>query len=61
MILKEVENFIEVLVPNGFDIASQLFQSEFGLRFAMRMVKDRHQLANETWDSNRLCDIQPLA
>jgi hypothetical protein len=36
------------MVFHSLDILSQLLQSEFGLHFAVRMVKDIHQLPDNT-------------
>ena len=44
MVVKESENLIEMLVFQHVDILSQLFESELRLGFAVRMVKDIHQL-----------------
>ena len=44
VIIKELGNLIEMTVCKNMDILSQLVQSELGLRFAVRMVKDMHQL-----------------
>ena len=37
-------SFLTIRVFQSVDILSQLLQSELGVRFAMRMVKDIHQL-----------------
>ena len=44
MIVKELKNLMQMLVFQRVDILSQLVQAELGLRFAVRMVKDMHQL-----------------
>jgi hypothetical protein len=44
MVVKEWENLIEMLVFQRVDILSQRFQSELCWGFAVRMVKDMHQL-----------------
>ena len=44
MIVKELKNLMQMLVFQRVDIRPQLVQSELGLRFAVRMVKDSHQL-----------------
>ena len=40
VIVKELGNLIKMRVFKSVDILSQLLQSELGLRFAVRMVKD---------------------
>ena len=42
--IKELGNLLKMTVFKNLDILSQLVQSELGLRFAVRMVKDIHQL-----------------
>ena len=42
--IKELGNLLQMTVFKNMDILSQLVQSELGLRFAVRMVKDMHQL-----------------
>jgi len=42
--IKELGNLIKMTVFQNIDILSQLVQSELGVRFAVRMVKDIHQL-----------------
>jgi hypothetical protein len=44
MVVKELENLIEMLVFQYVDILSQLCESELRLGFAVRMVKEIHQL-----------------
>ena len=44
VIVKELGNLLQMMVFQSLDILSQLLQSELGLRFAVRMVKDIHQL-----------------
>ena len=44
MVVQELENLIEMLVFQRVDILSQLCESELRLGFAVRMVKDIHQL-----------------
>jgi hypothetical protein len=44
VIIKELGNLIKMTVFKNMDILSQLVQSELGLRFAVRMVKDIDQL-----------------
>jgi hypothetical protein len=44
VIIKELGNLIKMTVFKHRDILSQLWQAELGLRFAVRMVKDIHQL-----------------
>jgi hypothetical protein len=44
MIVKELGNLLQMLVCQRVDILPQLVQSELGVRFAVRMVKDSHQL-----------------
>ena len=41
---KELGDLIQLMVCQRLDILSQLLQSELRLRFAVRMVKDIHQL-----------------
>ena len=42
--IKALGNLIKMTVCKHMDILSQLVQSELGLRFAVRMVKDMHPL-----------------
>jgi len=44
VIIKELGNLLKMTVFKHMDILSQLVQSELGLCFAVRMVKDIHQL-----------------
>jgi hypothetical protein len=44
VIVQELGNLIQLMVFQSLDILSQLLQSKLGLRFAVRMVKDIHQL-----------------
>ena len=44
VIVKELGNLLKMMVFHSLDILSQLLQSERGLRFAVGMVKDMHQL-----------------
>jgi hypothetical protein len=44
--IKELGNLIKMTVFKHIDILPQLLQSELGLRFAVRMVKDIHQLSD---------------
>ena len=44
MSIKELGNLIQMLVCQRVDILPQLLQSELRVRFAVRMVKDMHQL-----------------
>ncbi len=44
MIVKELGDLFQLMVFQRLDILSQLLQSELGLRFAVGMVKDIHQL-----------------
>ena len=44
VIVKELGNLLQMMVFQRVDILSQLLQSELRLRFAVRMVKDIHQL-----------------
>ena len=46
--IKELGNLIKMTVFKNMDILSQLVQAELGLRFAVRMVKDMHQLPDNT-------------
>jgi len=41
---KELGALRQMMVFQSVDILSQLVQSELGVRFAVRMVKDMHQL-----------------
>ncbi len=42
--IKELGNLRKMTVFKHMDILSQLMQSDLGLRFAVRMVKDIHQV-----------------
>src|SRR5262249_36279453 len=42
--IKELGNLLKMTVFKNLEILSQLVQSELGLRFTVRMVKDMHQL-----------------
>jgi hypothetical protein len=44
VIIKALGNLLKMTVFKNMDILSQLVQSERGLRCAVRMVKDMHQL-----------------
>ena len=44
MIVKELRDLFPLMVFQSLDILSQLLQSARGLRFAVCMVKDMHQL-----------------
>jgi hypothetical protein len=44
VIVKELGDLLKMRVVHSLDIFAQLLQSECGLRFAVRMVKDMHQL-----------------
>ena len=44
VIVKELGNLIQLMVCQRLDILPQLLQSELRLCFAVRMVKDIHQL-----------------
>ncbi len=48
VIIKALGNLITMTVFKHMDILSQLVQSELGLRFAVRMVKDMHQLSDNS-------------
>jgi alkylhydroperoxidase family enzyme len=48
VIVKELRNLGKMRVFHRLDIFTQLLQSECGLRFAVRMVKDMHQLPDNT-------------
>src|SRR5262245_2781981 len=48
MVVKELENLLEMLIFQHVDILSQLCESELRLGFAVRMVKDMHQLPNNS-------------
>ena len=44
VIVQELGNLMQLMVWQRLDILPQLLQSELRLRFAVRMVKDIHQL-----------------
>lgn len=48
VVVKALDNRIEMMVVHCLDILSQLLQSELRLRFAVRMVKESHQLPKKT-------------
>ena len=48
VIVKELGNLRKMMVSHSVDIVPQLLQSELGVRFAVRMVKDIHQLPDNT-------------
>jgi len=48
VIIKALGNLITMTVFKHRDILSQLVQSELGVRFAVRMVKDMHQLSDHS-------------
>jgi hypothetical protein len=48
VIVKEWGNLLKMLVCHRVDILAQLLQSELGVRFAMGMVKDIHELPENT-------------
>ena len=48
VIIQELGNLIKMTVFKHMDILSQLVQSELGLRFAVRMVKDIYQLPDNS-------------
>jgi hypothetical protein len=50
-IVKELGNLLQLMVCQRVDILPQLLQSELRLRFAVRMVKDIHQLPDNSSDS----------
>src|SRR6266446_8335358 len=47
VVVKEGENLLQVLVFKSVDVLSQLFQSDPGLGFTVRMVEDIHELSND--------------
>jgi hypothetical protein len=51
VIVKELGDLLQMMVFQSVDILSQLLQSELGVRFAVRMVKDMHQLPDTTDNS----------
>jgi hypothetical protein len=48
VLVKELGDLRKMRVFQSVDIFAQLLQSECGLRFAMGMVKDIHQLPDNT-------------
>ena len=48
MVVQEVENLIEMLVFQRVDILPQLFESQLRLGFAVGMVKEIHQLSDNS-------------
>src|SRR5712692_4468461 len=48
VVVKELENRIEMMVFHCLDILSQLFESALRLRFAVRRVKESHKLPKNT-------------
>jgi len=46
--IKELGNLLKMTVFKHMDILSQLVQSELGLRFAVHMIKDIHQLPDNS-------------
>ena len=48
VIIKELGNLLQMMVSQRADILAQLLQSELGVRFAVRMVKDMHQLSDHS-------------
>jgi hypothetical protein len=44
VIVQELGNLLQLMVCQRLDILPQLLQSELRLRFAVRMVKDIHQV-----------------
>jgi hypothetical protein len=68
VIIKELGNLLKMTVFKNRDILSQLVQSELGLRFAVRMVKDIHQLPDNIAEalhktrilSFQLCNVSSL-
>jgi len=51
MIVKELGNLLQMRVFQSVDLLAQLLQSELGLGFAMRMVKDIDQLPDNTTET----------
>ncbi len=61
MIVKEFRNLIKMRVFKSLNIFPQLLQSELGLGFAVRMVKDIHELpdnAAEAVDKTLILALQ---
>jgi hypothetical protein len=48
VVVKKLDNLIEMIVFHCLDILAQLLQSELRLRFAVRMVKESDKLPNKT-------------
>ena len=48
VIVKELGNLLQLMVCQRVDILPQLLQSELRLRCAVRMVKDIHQLPDNS-------------
>ena len=48
VIVKELGDLLKMRVVQSLDIFAQLLQSECGLRFAVRMVKDIYQLPDNS-------------
>ena len=48
MIVQALGNLLHMMVCYSVDILAQLLESECGLRFAVRMVKDINQLSDHT-------------
>jgi hypothetical protein len=46
--MKALGNLIKLMITQSVDILSQPLQSELGVRFAVRLVKDIHQLPDNT-------------
>src|SRR5207342_3957943 len=47
VIVKEWGNLLQMMVSQSLDSPAQLFQFEFRLGFAVRMVEDMHQLSDD--------------
>jgi hypothetical protein len=61
VVIKECENFIQMIVVNRSDIFSQLLQSALRLGFAVCVVEDIHQLpdnASKTVDKPLIFSFQ---
>ena len=61
MIVKESGNLLQLMVCQRVDVLPQLLQSELRLRFAVRMVKDMHQLPDhvaKAVDKSRILAFQ---
>src|ERR1043166_3667802 len=48
VIIQELGNLLQMMVCHRVDISAELLESECGLRFAVRMVKDIDQLPDNT-------------